>query len=121
MLIYADDDARICRTPKPCPSPVASTARRKSGRFFSELITAMQSTRFVIKDVVAENDKVVVLAEAMWTVRSTGRSYDNQWVHVFTLRDHKFIGVESLYYGVGRARVRPDRPNLMAAATALRH
>jgi ketosteroid isomerase-like protein len=123
MLAYAHDDAEWI-SPEAEAVPFAGSFHGKAevGRFFSALISAMQPTRFVIKDVIAENDKVVVLGEAAWMVKSTGRSYDSSWVHVFTMRDDKFTRVEALYDTASAERAfRPDRPDLMAAATALRH
>ena len=123
MLAYADDDAAWI-SPEAEAVPFAGSFHGKAevGRFFSELITAMQPTRFVIKAVIAENNKVVVLGEATWMVKSTGRSYDSPWVHVFTMRDGKFIRVEALYDTAPAERAfRADRPDLTAAATALRH
>jgi ketosteroid isomerase-like protein len=123
LLSYVHDDAEwIGPDAEAVPFAGSFHGKAEVARFFSELITAMQPTRFVIKDVIAENDKVVVLGEAMWMVRSTGRSYDSQWVHVFTMRDDKFIRVDSLYDTASAERAfRPDRPDVTAAATALRH
>jgi ketosteroid isomerase-like protein len=123
MLAYAHDDAAWI-SPEAEAVPFAGSFHGKTevARFFSELGAAMQPTRFVIKDVIAENDKVVVLGDATWLVKSTGRSYDTPWVHVFTMRDGKFARVEALYDTAPAERAfRPDRPDLMAAATALRH
>jgi ketosteroid isomerase-like protein len=123
MMAYASDDAEwIGADAEAVPFAGSFHGKAEVARFFSELGAAMQPTRFVIKDVIAENDKVVVLGEAMWMVRSTGRSYDSQWVHVFTMRDDKFIRVDSLYDTASAERAfRPDRPDLTAAASALRH
>jgi ketosteroid isomerase-like protein len=123
MLAYAHDDAAwISLDAESVPYAGSFHGKAEVGRFFSELLTAMQPTRFIIKDVIAENDKVVVLGEATWMVRNTGRSYDSPWVHVFTMRDGKFIRVEALYDTASAERAfRPDRPDLTAAATALRH
>jgi ketosteroid isomerase-like protein len=123
MMAYAHDDAAwVAPDAEAVPFAGSFHGKAEVGRFFSELLTSMQPTRFVIKDVIAENDKVVVLGEAAWMIRSTGRSYDSQWVHVFTMRDGKFIRVDSLYdTGSAERAFRPDRPDLAAAATALRH
>jgi len=123
MLAYAHDDAAwISPDAEAVPFAGSFHGKAEVGRFFSELIAAMQPTRFIIKDVIAENDKVVVLGEATWMVRSTGRSYDSPWVHVFTMRDGKFTRVEALYDTAPAERAfRSDRPDQMAAATALRH
>ena len=67
-------------------------------------------------------DKVVVIGEATWLVKSTGRTYDIPWVNVFTLRDGKILRVEAYHDTAPAERAfRPDRPDQMAAATALRH
>lgn len=65
--------------------------RAKVGEFFSELTAAEDITRFEPLEFIAQNDKVVVLGESAATVKSTGRSYETDWVHVFTLHDGKVI------------------------------
>jgi hypothetical protein len=123
MLAYAHDDAAwISPDAEAVPFAGSYHGKAEVARFFSELGAAVQPTRFVVKDVIAENDKVVVLGEATWVVKSTGRSYDSPWVHVFTMRDGKFTRCEALYDTAPAERAfRPDRPDQMAAATALRH
>jgi hypothetical protein len=123
MMAYASDDAEwIGSDAEAVPFAGSFHGKAEVARFFAELGAAMQPTRFVIKDVIAENDKVAVLGEATWMVKSTGRDYDSTWVHVFTIRDGKFTRVEALYDTAAAERAfRPDRPDLQAAATALRH
>ena len=83
---------------------------------------ALHPVRFVVLDAVAENDKVVVMGEATWLVRSTGLTYDNPWVNVFTLRDGKVIRTQAYYDTMPAERAfHPNRPDLQASATALRH
>lgn len=65
--------------------------------FFSLLADAEDFTRFEPLEFVAQNDKVVVLGELAATVRSTGKSYESPWVHVFHLRDGKIIEFNELY------------------------
>jgi hypothetical protein len=123
MLAYAHDDAAwISPDSEAVPFAGSFHGKAEVARFFSELGAAVQPTRFVVKDVIAENDKVVVLGDATWVVKSTGRSYGSPWVHVFTMRDGKFTRCEALYDTAPAERAfRPDRPDQMAAATALRH
>jgi ketosteroid isomerase-like protein len=59
------------------------------GEFFTELTGSEDITRFEPLEFIAQNDKVVVLGESAATVRATGRSYETDWVHVFTLNDGK--------------------------------
>jgi ketosteroid isomerase-like protein len=58
-------------------------------RYFSMLAQAQDVVRFEPIEMIAEGDKVVVSGESEWTVRATGRSYVNPWVHIFTIRDGK--------------------------------
>lgn len=71
--------------------PFAGTYRGKQevGQYFSQLDQAQEAQRFEPQSFIAEGDQVVVTGQSRWTVRSTGQTYDNPWVHVFTLRDGK--------------------------------
>lgn len=66
-------------------------------KFFTLLAEAEDITRFEPLEFVAQNDKVVVLGELAATVRSTGKSYETAWVHVFHLRDGKIVEFNELY------------------------
>jgi ketosteroid isomerase-like protein len=61
----------------------------KVAAFFTELTESEDITRFEPLEFIAQNDKVVVLGESAATVKATGRSYETDWVHVFTLNDGK--------------------------------
>jgi ketosteroid isomerase-like protein len=39
--------------------------------------------------LVAQGDKVVALGDYAWRVKSTGREYESDFVHVFSVRDGK--------------------------------
>ncbi|MES2019423.1 MAG: nuclear transport factor 2 family protein [Pseudomonadota bacterium] len=71
--------------------------RQGIAQFFSKLADSVQPIRFQPLTVVAEGDSVVVTGEASWRVKSTGRSYDSAWVHVFTLREGKVATFQSYY------------------------
>src|SRR3954469_25702096 len=62
---------------------------QKVGEFFKALSAAEDITRFEPLEFITENDRVVVLGESAVTVRETGRSYETNWVHVFSVRDGK--------------------------------
>lgn len=59
--------------------------------FFSQLIDAEEFTRFEPLEFIAQDDKVVVLGEFKGTVKSTGKSYETEWVHLFHVRDGKIV------------------------------
>ena len=72
----------------------AAFAGNRSGtdavaKFFTELNEAEDITRFEPLEFIAEGDKVVVLGESEATVRSTGKTYQTDWVHVFHVHDGK--------------------------------
>jgi len=123
LLTHVHDDAEWI-SPDAEGVPFAGSFRGKSevARFFSEVGAALQPMRFVLLDVVAENDKVVVTGEATWLVKSTGLTYDNPWVNVFTLCDGKVIRTQAYYDTMPAERAfHPSRPDVQAAANALRH
>jgi ketosteroid isomerase-like protein len=39
------------------------------------------------REFIAQGNKVVVLGHGAWTVNDTGRDFDSDWVHVFTIED----------------------------------
>jgi ketosteroid isomerase-like protein len=61
----------------------------ETANFFKQLSENETFTRFEPLEFIAQNDKVVVLGEMAATVTSTGRNYESQWVHIFTVRDGK--------------------------------
>lgn len=79
--------------------PFSGNYHGKAGiaQFFRKLGETSQATRFEVKDCIAEGDKVVVIGEASWLVKATGRSYDIPWTHVITLRDGKLASFETIY------------------------
>lgn len=40
---------------------------------------------FSPKEFIAQGNKVVVLGHGAWTARETGRDFESDWVHVFTI------------------------------------
>jgi ketosteroid isomerase-like protein len=55
--------------------------------FFAALIQHLDVERFAPRAFVAEGDYVVVTGVERMRVKATGRSYEVEWVHAFTLRD----------------------------------
>lgn len=43
--------------------------------------------QFTAKEFIGQGDKVVVLGFGAWTARETGRDFESDWVHIFTIRD----------------------------------
>ena len=80
------------------------TGTSSIAEFFSQLVEAEDLTRFEPLEFIAEGDKVVVLGESQATVRSTGKTYETDWVHVFHLRDGKVKEFTEFFDNAAAAR-----------------
>ena len=71
---------------------LSGTRTGKDGlfEFFATVTRDQQAIEFEPREFVAQNDKVVVLGHYRWRVRETGREFESDFVHVFTVRDGKF-------------------------------
>jgi ketosteroid isomerase-like protein len=90
LLTLVADDIKW-KVPEIENAPFAGSreGKQRVAEFFTELSQAEDMTRFEPLEFIAQNDRVVVLGESAATVHDTGRSYETDWVHVFSLRDGK--------------------------------
>jgi hypothetical protein len=58
-------------------------------KFFAVIGDTMQLEQFGPEEFVAQGDWVVALGRERMRIKTTGRSYDAAWTHVFRLRDSK--------------------------------
>jgi ketosteroid isomerase-like protein len=74
--------------PGPPAIPFAGERRGHEGatQFFQTLGGAVEFEQFEVRELVAQGDKVVALGFERGRVRATGRTFDNPWALVFTLR-----------------------------------
>jgi ketosteroid isomerase-like protein len=70
-------------------TPDARTLRRQTRETYSQPNKALLRPQDVPH---AQADRVVVLGSLHARVKETGRSYDNEWAMVWTLRDGKVAG-----------------------------
>ena len=79
--------------------PVAGERRGREevGQFFAALDENQEVKEFEPQEFIAQGEKVVVLGQYRWRVKSTGREFSSDWVHVFTLRDGKVAGFKEYY------------------------
>lgn len=68
--------------------------RESIAQFFVTLDEAQEAVRFEPQHFIAQGDKVVVQGQYLWRVKSTGREYEADWLHVFTLRDGKITAFQ---------------------------
>jgi ketosteroid isomerase-like protein len=65
--------------------------REQVAQFFEELGEKVQTEQFDISAITAQGERVVVVGRNRGRVRATGRSYEHDWVMVFTIRDRKIV------------------------------
>lgn len=63
--------------------------RSQVERFFELIEHAEQLTDFEVREFITQGDRVVVLGRSTQTVRSTGRHYSTEWVHVHTVKNNR--------------------------------
>ncbi len=75
----------------PAVIPFAGTRRGREGvaEFFSLLGETVEFQRFEPREFVAQGDTVAVLGFERNLIKPTGRTFEQEWAHVYTLRDGK--------------------------------
>lgn len=71
-------------------------AGKRTGRegvrdFFATVARDQDVIEFSAREFVAQDDKVVSLGHYKWRVKETGREFESDFVHVFTIRDGKIV------------------------------
>jgi ketosteroid isomerase-like protein len=83
----------------PSTIPFAGTRRGREGvaEFFSLVGENLEFQEFEPREFVAQGDTVVALGIERSLVRPTGRTFEQEWAHVYRLRDGKvaeFLALE---------------------------
>jgi len=75
----------------PTTIPFAGVHRGHKGiaEFFSLVEEALEFEHFEPREIVAQGDTVVVLGYERSLAKATGRPLEQEWVHIYTLRDGK--------------------------------
>jgi ketosteroid isomerase-like protein len=71
-------------------------AGKRTGRddvrdFFATVARDQEVLEFEPLEAVAQGDKVVSLGHYKWRVKETGREFESDFVHVFTIRQGKIV------------------------------
>jgi len=83
----------------PSAIPFAGTRRGREGvaEFFSLVGGNLEFERFEPREFIAQGDTVVVLGFERSLIKPTGRTFGQEWAHVYRLRDGKvaeFLALE---------------------------
>jgi ketosteroid isomerase-like protein len=82
----------------PSVIPFAGTRRGREGviEFFSLLGETVEFQEFEPREFVAQDDTVVVLGFERNLIKPTGRTFEQEWAHVYSLRDGKIAKHQAL-------------------------
>jgi uncharacterized protein len=65
--------------------------RQEVAQFFSELAASLSAREFEPQEYIGDMEKVVALGRQKWQVKSTGRTYADDWAHVFWIANGKIV------------------------------
>ncbi len=74
------------------------------GKFFGALAGDEDITVFEPRQFIADGGNVVVLGRSASTVKSTGKSYATDWVHVFIVNDGLITGFHEFFDNAAAGR-----------------
>jgi uncharacterized protein len=74
------------------------------GEFFAGMDAAQEISKFEPTEFIAQGDRVVVLGKFAANVRETGKSYESDWVHVFTVKDGKITNFDEFFDNAAATR-----------------
>ena len=82
----------------PCVIPFAGTRRGREGvaEFFSLVGETLEFQQFEPREFVAQGNTVVVVGYERNLIKPTGRTFEQEWAHVYTLRDGKIAKFRAL-------------------------
>lgn len=89
LNLLADDVDWRLPAIKNVPFAKRFQGRAGVGQFFAGVGENQEVIRFEPKEFISEGDKVAVIGHYEWRVKSTGKNFEGDWVHVFTVRNGK--------------------------------
>ncbi|MEP6847444.1 MAG: nuclear transport factor 2 family protein [Acidobacteriota bacterium] len=74
------------------------------GEFFKLLGESEEFSYFEPTEFIAQGDRVVVLGRSKATVKTTGRSYETDWVQLFTVHEGKITNFHEFFDNAAATR-----------------
>ncbi len=97
LNLFSDDISWTTPTVEGAAMTGERNGREDVGRFFAELAGSEEFSTFEPTEFIAQGDRVVVLGKSAGTVKETGRNFETDWVHVFTVKDGKVSGFHEFF------------------------
>ena len=93
-----DWQSPVTRThPQEIPWSSIRRTKEEVAAFFKELGQNVKPEGFELFKISAQDDRVVVEGKNRGTVSKTGRTYEHEWVMIFSIRDNKIIRFRHYY------------------------
>ena len=89
LNMYSDDIVWQLPDMENVPFGGKRTGRENVGEFFSLVNDSQEVLQFEPREFIAQGDKVGILGNYAWRVRSTGREFSSDFAHVITVKDGK--------------------------------
>lgn len=90
MSTLADDVGWFIPGPKDVvPFVGQHQGRDQVARLIAKFAEMQDAEQFELRGFVAQGDKVVAQGHYRWRIKSTGHSYESDFVHAFTISDGK--------------------------------
>ena len=99
-LVADDVDWRspVTRThPPEIPWSSIRRSKQEVAAFFKQLGQTVKPEGFELIQITAQDDRVVVEGKNRGTVHNTGRTYEHDWVMIFTVRGNKIARFRHYY------------------------
>jgi ketosteroid isomerase-like protein len=95
-LLALLDESIEWRTPGPADFPTAGTrrGRQQVAGFFRALDEVFEIQRFEPRTFVADGERVIVMGESTSRLKATGKTFEERWVHTFTVQNGMIAGFE---------------------------
>lgn len=76
--------------------PFSGTYKGMEGlvKMFGIIGQTVKINKFILKKIIAADDKVAVIGEDYADVIATGKSYHSEWVYLYTLKQNKISHVQ---------------------------
>jgi ketosteroid isomerase-like protein len=89
MEVFSEDIKWTIPEVNGSPFNSVTTGREDVREFFGTLSETEEFTKFEPGEFITEGDKVVVLGHSTGNIKTTGRNFESDWVHIFTVSDGK--------------------------------
>lgn len=89
LSLFAEDIEWTVPSAEGVPFGGTYKGRGQVGEFFKTLATAEDILDFTQDNFIAQDDKVVVTGRSKARVKSTGRTFETAYVHIFTVSGSK--------------------------------